>query len=232
VRVVINHLTRMRSPYVCVAGVDNSGRHIRPVLSVGQLDRDLLRSKGGAFSLGANVDLGPTDPRPTVPELEDVVFDPGRTKVVDYLDPAAFGGVLEEIAVDSLGAIFGAEFVRMSGTAAAVPLGTGSASLGVLRLEGAELDAREHFGKHEIRLRFTDPDLGELSIKVTDLRLWESDQETPSMNNIQSIRNRLDGCRVAVGLTRAFAVSSYEGVWHWLQINNVFPEDDPLWVRE
>jgi hypothetical protein len=45
-RVVVNHLTRMSSPYVCVTGVDKSGAHIRPVLAAGQLDRTLLLSEG------------------------------------------------------------------------------------------------------------------------------------------------------------------------------------------
>ena len=231
-RVAVNHLTRMSSPYVCVAGIDSSGAHIRPVLSAGQLDRTLLMSEGGPFSLGAVVDLGPTRSRPVVPEVEDVVFEPGRAKTVDHLDAEGFRDVLDETVTGSLGSIFGSALVRLSRTAAAVPQGSGSASLGVLRLEGADLDVRKSFGKYEIRLQFTDSDLGESSIKVTDLRLWEPDQVTPSRGEVEKVKNRLDGCFVAVGLTRAFAVSSYKGVWHWLQINNVFPADDPLWTHE
>lgn len=231
-RVIINHLTRMQHPYVCVAGVDDTRTHKRPVLAAGRLGRDLLRSNGGSFSLGAVVDLGDVQPRPTVPEVEDVIFDSGQTEVVDHLEPVAFRELLEGIAVDSLSAVFGGDLVRKSGSAAAVPLGNGSASLGVIRLEDAELNSRISFGKPEVRLVFTDPLFGELSIKVTDLRLWEMDQATPATADIEAIKDSLSGCFVAVGLTRPFAVSSYKGVWHWLQVNNVFPREDPLWERE
>gem|GEM_PF-2178214 len=39
-------------------------------------------------------------------------------------------------------------------------------------------------------------------------------------------------CMVAVGLTRYWPVPRYPGFGHWLQINNVFPMEDPLWVTE
>lgn len=231
-RIVINHLTRMQSPYVCIAGVGEGGQHKRPVLDIGRPHRDLLASGGGPFSLGAVVDLGPIQPRPTPPEVEDVVFDPQLTKTVGHLKPSEFLQLLENTAKGSLGSIFGPDLVRKSGTAAAVPVGTGSASLGVLRLETAELVSHLDFGKPAVRLRFKDPILGELSIKVTDLRLWEADQKTPAAGDIDEIRNDLDACLVAVGLTRPFQVSSYAGVWHWLQVNNVFPREKPLWARE
>ncbi len=231
-RVVINHLTRMQPPYVCIAGVDEGGRHKRPVLDVGRPRRELLASGGGPFSLGAVVDLGDVQRRPTPPEVEDVVFDPQHATTVGHWKPSEFLQLLQNTAEDSLGSIFGADLVRKSGTAAAVPVGNGNASLGVLRLKGAELVSQLEFAKPTVRLRFEDPVLGELSIKVTDLRLWEADQTTPAVDGIDEIRSDLDECLIAVGLTRPFQVSSYPGVWHWLQVNNVFPTRKPLWARE
>lgn len=68
---------------------------------------------------------------------------------------------------------------------------------------------------------------------MTDLRLWASDQITPAFSEIEAIGTRLADCLVAVGLTRYFPVPSYPaGFGHWLQVNNVFPTEDPLWVRE
>lgn len=231
-RITVNHLTRMTSPYVCVAGVDSAGRSIRPVLAGEQLPRSLLTSEGGPFRLGAVVDIGDSQPRPVAPEVEDVVFNPVRTRVVEDLDVDEFLEVLDRVTVASLRSIFGPSIVRKSGTAAAVPQHTATASLGVLRVESARLTVRTRFDKPDVRVHFTDPDAGELAIKVTDLRFWERDQATPSTSNINRIENALDDCYLAVGLSRAFPVSSYEGVWHWLQINNVFPADDPLWLRE
>jgi Dual OB-containing domain len=232
VRITVNHLTRMKAPYVCVAGVDSASRTVRPVLADGQMTRSLLTSEGGPFRLGAVVDIGDPQPRPVVPEVEDVVFNPTRTRVVKHLTADTFREVLSRSSVSSLRSVFGAAIVRKSETAAAVPQHQGTASLGVLRAVDAQIAVRKSFGKHDIRVRFIDPGLGALSIKATDLRLWEKDQETPATSNIGRIESALDNCYLAVGLSRAFRVSSYVGSWHWLQINNVFPERDPLWVRE
>lgn len=231
-RITVNHLTRMTSPYVCVAGVDSTGRTIRPVLSGERLPRSLLMSEGGPFRLGAVVELGNPRPKPVVPEVEDVTFDPRRTRLVEHLGVEAFLELLDGIVASSLRSIFGPAIVRKSGTAAAVPQHKGTASLGVLQADDAKLTVETRFDKPDIRVHFTDPDLGALAIKVTDIRLWERDQITPSTVNIKRIEKSLEDCYLAVGLSRAFAVSSYGGVWHWLQINNVFPAGNSLWVCE
>lgn len=231
-RITVNHLTRMSSPFVCVAGVDQSRHSIRPVLAGGRLPRSLLVSQGGPFRLGAVVNIGDPRPRPVVPEVEDVAFNPRRTRAVGDLDADEFGDLLNDVADDSLRSIFGSAIVRKSSTAAAVAQHTGTASLGVLRTKDVEITVQTSFGKPDVRVRFTDPDLGALAIKVTDLRLWEVDQVTPAGEEIERIQKALDNCFLAVGLSRAFSVSTYDGVWHWLQINNVFPSGDPLWARE
>ena len=42
-RMVVCHLTRMHSGFICVAGIDTrSGRHVRPEISGSRLTRDLL----------------------------------------------------------------------------------------------------------------------------------------------------------------------------------------------
>ncbi len=101
-----------------------------------------------------------------------------------------------------------------------------------MRVKNAKIVLRTNHGKPDLRVHFVDPVFDSLAIKVTDLRLWQSDQATPAEANIERIKNALDDCYLAVGLSRAFPVSSYEGVWHWLQVNNVFPVADSLWARE
>ena len=186
-RITVNHLTRMKRPYVCVAGVDQSGRSIRPVLASEQLPRSLLVSQGGPFRLGSVVEIGDPQPKPDVPEVEDVVFNPGRTRVVQHLDADEFRDLLNDAAEDSLRSIFGPAIVRKSETAAAVLEHTGTASLGVLRTNDANLTVQTSFGKPDVRVHFSDPALGALAIKVTDLRLWEVDQVTPAAEQIERI---------------------------------------------
>jgi len=59
-RIVVNHLTRMDAPRICIAGIDpDAGRHIRPTTDHQHpLTRDLLASEGGPFALGALIELG------------------------------------------------------------------------------------------------------------------------------------------------------------------------------
>ena len=232
--IVINHFTRMQpgSPYVCVAGVSGT-THIRPVVSNGRLDRTLRRSQGGNFSLGAEVELGPTTLCPVVPQVEDVQFLPEQASHRRNLSDDEFLVILDSVAKQSLRDVFGPDLEPLSRTAAAVHKNAGEASLGILKLGfDASIWIDENWQKPKIRFSIEDPEFGELSPTVTDIRLWKADQATPSAENIRKIEGRLEGCYVAVGLTRAFSVPSYKGVWHWLQVNNIFPADDPLWLRD
>jgi len=137
--------------------------------------------------LGSVVDLGAIDPRPVVPELEDVVFTPGKVRWEKALEPVVFRELLEMTAKDSLQEIFGDELVRLSETAAAVPKGKGVASLGVLKIDGGkDLDIRSDGSS--VRCTFEDPDLGILSLKVTDLRMWRPDHVTPAERGISAVR--------------------------------------------
>ena len=236
-QIAVTHLTKMSHPYICVAGVDKKRDHRRPVLvsATGkhkQLGCDLLSSNGGPFELGRVVDLERVRPLPVVPEKEDVVFDPAQAKFVKMLEEDQFLQLLERCAEDSLGSIFGQDLEQLSGTAAAVPEGKGEASLGVLRPSEARLEIRWERNKEIIRFGFADPDFGEIKLKVNDLRLWESDYKTPATKAVNKISDNLEGCFVAVGLGRAYDVSSYPGPRHYLQVNNVYPRGDPLWARE
>ena len=79
--------------------------------------------------------------------------------------------------------------------------------------------------------------IGRYDIEITDLDRRIHSRLADHVGNTFKRRGRenqesLDGCFVEVGLTRAFAVSSYKGAWRWLQINKIFPADDPTWIRE
>ncbi len=86
-RIVVNHLTRMRAASICVAGIDlDTGRHVRPITR-GGLTRDHLHENGGPFALGAIVELGATTPNPNPPEVEDHWFWPDRARLVEMMSP-------------------------------------------------------------------------------------------------------------------------------------------------
>lgn len=234
-KIVVTHLTRMggRDRNICLAGADEAGEHWRPVLASRKSgdgwkpQRRWLRSRGGPFHLGSEVELGDVRHEPVTPEVEDVVVDVKQVRFVEDLDQERFLKILDGLAQDSLRSIFGPDLESQKLTSAYVPVGTGERSLGILRLSGAKLEERD---ESEIRLVFGDRDFAKLELKVTDLRLWEG-YNNPKTDRVERIQGKLDDCLVAVGLSGAWAAKG-QIERHWLQINNIYPRSDPLWERE
>jgi hypothetical protein len=225
----VNHLTRMQPGYFCVAGLEaNATRHIRPVLRHGRLTIDLLSTGGGPFDIGARVDLGPTTHAPHAPELEDHRFDPSSTHRLSDDDPDAYWSTLDGVAQESLEEIFGSalELWDESGT---VDVGEGHASLGCLRPEKQPWLYVDHRGTVRMVLDYLIPSV---DLSVNDLRLYERDGRTPRRNLVDSVQRRLKaGVEIilSVGLTRPWQKWGDTEERHWLQVNNIHLEDNPLW---
>jgi hypothetical protein len=106
----------------------------------------------------------------------------------------------------------------------------GNASLGCLRTEIPPSIAINRWGK--IRAQVADGTF-DVDLSVTDLRLYEKDQQTPRAAAVASIQQRIDqgvGVILSVGLARAFQVSGDARRRHWLQVNNFHLEDAPVWT--
>ena len=229
-RIIVNHLTRMKR-YVCIAGVNN-GSHLRPVLKRKQIPRTFLKSKGGPVSLGAVVDLGSVTSCSEPPKLEDIEFSLEQVKLLhDLSSDEFFQEAIKSVTKSSLKDIFGEKLIRHRRASAVIPEGTGFASLGVLGpLEDVRLfEEDDYVGRPKIRFSFDDLHMGHLNLSVTDLRLWNIDQSTPYTDIINSVNDQLDGCYIALGLTGAYGGKKKR---HYLQVNNIFPVEDPLWSRE
>jgi hypothetical protein len=70
------------------------------------------------------------------------------------------------------------------------------------------------------------------NLSVADLRLYERDHRTPRRDVVTSVRRRIQaGVEVilSVGLTRPWRKQEDSAERHWLQVNNVHLQDDPLW---
>jgi hypothetical protein len=223
----------MQPGYFCVAGVDvDTLRHIRPVLRRGRLTTDLLRPNGGPFDVGSVVYLGSTISAGHPPELEDRRFDSARARWLFDDDPADFWDTLHRVAQKSLEEIFGPalELWDESGT---VDVGEGRASLGCLRPEKQPWLYVDHRGTVRLVLDYLMPSV---DLSVNDLRLYEGDGRTPRRDLVASVEKRLkSGVEVilSVGLTRPFQKWGDTEERHWLQVNNIHLEDNPLWqLRE
>lgn len=236
-RIVVNHLTRMRGGYVCVAGLDlDRIRHVRPVLPKGALPFDLLARYGGPFDMAQLVELGIARPVPRPPHVEDHLIVPERANSRGTLGPKEFWGLLNRVSVNRLADIFGADLKSVGRSSCGTEEGKGRVSLGLFRPEHSPVmyfrDKRPG-RKAAIRIRVRDQDFDAI-LGVTDLRLYEDDHITPDRAAIERTTRRIAVAKtvlLGVGLTRPFAVSSdpKEDPVHWLQVTNVHLEDDPTW---
>ena len=219
----------MQPGYFCAAGIDlETGTHVRPVLRRGRLTTDLLSTNDGPFDIGSVLDLGPTTNAGRAPELEDRRFDPAATRRL-YDDGAdEYWDALEAVKRESLEEIFGPalELWDESGT---VDVGEGRASLGCLKPEKQPWMYVDHRGTVRLVLDYLMPSV---DLSVTDLRLYEKDGRTPRRDLVQSLQKRLKAgveTILSVGLTRPWRKWNDDAERHWLQLNNIHLQDDPLW---
>jgi hypothetical protein len=225
--ITVVHLTRMREDRICVAGITGDGDQLRPVLD-GPWRRSHL-APGGPLEVGAVVDLGPTAPRPQPPEVEDaLVLRPSAVTSRGRLTDAAFWSLVSRHARPTLREIFGPD-LRPSGRAGAgVPRGSGSASLGCLRPDWARLEVRaDPDGGRCLRVHLYDPDLRDLDLSLTDVRLHDTGNQ-PVDPLVRAAQNRLragEEVILAVGLTRAYVSRDGTASLHWLQVNNLHFRD-------
>lgn len=219
----------MQPGYICVAGIDvQSDEHIRPVLLGARLTVNLLRRKGGVFDVASMVDLGQTKPHGVPPETEDHIFDPAQLVGLRDLGAGPFWKLLKAVSHKRLADIFGKD-LKAQRSGCAVDEGTGSASLGCLQATTPPEVFINSWGK--IRARVTDGSF-DVDLSVTDLRLYEEDQETPRSKVVAEVQRRIEdgvGVVLSVGLARAFRASGDTARRHWLQLNNFHLEDDPAW---
>lgn len=225
--IVVTHLTRMAPGYICVAGIDpKSGNQIRPVTPGGRLPRALLVEEGGPFEIGCVVDLGPTQHVGQTPEHEDHSFEPGRTRRIGQLNPDDFRALLEGSAKGSLREIFGSELHQQQ-RSCVFEENTGDASLG--HLEAGTLQDLYINDWDKLRAVISD-DVFTAHVSVTDIRFYSADYSSLHVATVESMQARLAASVpmiLSVGVGRPYWK---QGNRHFLQLNNLHPQDDPLWT--
>jgi hypothetical protein len=227
-KILLNHLTRMRDSRICVAGMDPTGRHVRPVTSsTSKLTRTLLSERGGPFEIGVIIDLGKVSASPSAPATEDHEFSVTNTRPIKRLSGEEYFHLLDRVAHQDLESIFGPDLKRRNQTFA-VDRGQGSTSLGVLRPQHRIDLVNDNYGRLRLRL---DDTRGTAALPVTDIRFVEEDHKTIKRDIVEDVRWRLQsGVQVIlmVGLTRPFQVSEDDEKRHWLQVNGLCLADRPL----
>ncbi len=224
-KIVINHLTRFHSGYLCMAGVDVAmQRHVRPLPFRAHLRPSLLASEGGPLHIGAILELGPARNAAQAPQIEDVTFDLAPMQCLGTLAAPRFWNMLSLLARPSLAELFGPDLHRVGEKACAVDLGKGQASLGCLApIKPPELYVKPRLGQaSQVRIRLNDG-TWDLDLGVTDIRLYGPDRAEPDLGAVKSASERLasEEAILCVGLTRPFTPSPGTPPMHWLQVNNL-----------
>lgn len=219
--VLITHLTRMKANRLCVAGIAmDDGREVRPVTDSDDVWTTAdLRENGGALAVGAIVDFGDAQPRPTRPESEDCLVSRAAAA---YSGEAVWSALLEVLRerAQSVSAIFGDD-LEPDGATYSMAEGRGERSLGVVHLPS---DGRLKNWGTNVRFECA-AGTRQLAIQVVDVRLWDYGSNTVDANRVDQVQTAIrTGDSVAtVGLTRPWAKPQGHGRRrHWFQINNIF----------
>lgn len=226
--IVTTHVTRMQPGYVCVAGQRvGDDASIRPVLLGMRLPRSAISLEGGPFWPGNRVSLGQTSHCGSPPETEDHAFQLANTRLVARETPPALWSTLLRCARRSFKEIFGPD-LKDEGATAAMPEGRGSASLGILKPKG-----RPHATVFEdaVKLHVSDGQR-DLSVRVTDIRLYAADHKSLDDGALQALVSRLstEPCLLAVGVGRPWLKPGDAIRRHWLQVNGIHFPGGPDWT--
>jgi hypothetical protein len=219
-QIIVNHLTRMQTGYICVAGINTANnQHIRPVLR-DRLKVDLLAVNGGPFDIGSLVDLGQVRYCGSAPEVEDHYFTLQNIRSRGAIPPEQFWQRLRIVAQRSIREIFGPAIKQVK-RACVVDIRTGNASLGCLIPAAPPKLFVNSYGK--LRATVTDGNF-DLSLSVADIRLYEADHKTPKEDLIKQINKRMQDNNpviLSIGLSRPFRPDDDTVAQHWLQLNNI-----------
>ncbi|MGH2852725.1 MAG: dual OB domain-containing protein [Solirubrobacteraceae bacterium] len=219
-RIVVNHVTRMKDARICVAGLDAATfRHVRPVTSSksAYMTRALLREHGGPFGTGALVDLGTVAACPNAPETEDHRFAAARAKRVRDLAHDVYFELLHRVSDEDFPTAFGPELVEVRPRKFAVPAGRGKRSLAVVPVVNPKL--RVEFKK--LYLTVGAPSTP-AKLRVTDVRFYDADHAL-KRKVIYDVNRRLASGVTAyamLGLARAIPDDDAGDV-HWLMANGL-----------
>lgn len=227
--IVINHLACAAQGRISVAGLflPDQQTHIRPCPPADlSFAIDMFVERGGPFAVGAVINITEPQWHPQRPHIEDHIVKQGSLSHSGRMDARAFWRILDANAQNNLGAIFGPE-LRASGTNFTwriVDENKGLVSLGLLRVKKDALLTVDN----GLRFWLTES-CARACLLVTDLRLHYDDGAI-RYDLAEVIAERLatdKPCILSVGLTRAYSPNGRER-YHFVQVNNIFFEDDPL----
>ncbi len=168
-KIVITDLSRMKEDRVCIFGIDNEGRNIRPEIPYSHWSEiDILDENGNLIIKPfAEMEFDFIHSKPKLPHSEDVEINRNyKPKLIRYLSEGESKIFLEGTIDESVKSIFGAIIHNNK----YLNHGEGKRSLGTVRM-------KECFGftyfknddeKYKIRIQFSDINGDIYDLKITD----------------------------------------------------------------
>ena len=232
-QLLITDFTRMRSGHVCVVGLDEQGRCIRPAEP---RIHEQLAKQDGKFCIypSAIIEFDIFAPRPEPPHTEDHIFDLFSIRFLRRATAHEWQDRLKRSLSPNVAAIFEQPIQHEKGYFVAD--GTGARSVGTVRARGIVKavygPANFDQGAWDYRLQFYDEAGQFYSLKITDLtwHLYCDAQRGPDRQpaEIAAELTRLLKSRkvlLRIGLSRGWA--EHRGRCY-LQINGVYTSPDYL----
>lgn len=170
-KIIITDLTRMHEGRVCIAGYDENGKCIRPILPPPGIHEQSLYRQGRPIIFPfAVVEFDLLHPDPQPPHTEDIFYAANSVRLVGCLDEEQRRKLLEMTSCRNLVDVFDAPICSSPGHY--ILKGQGTRSLGTVqpkRVTRAFYEQNQHEeGKWKYRLGFVD-ESGEYWLTVTDL---------------------------------------------------------------
>jgi len=168
--IVITDVTRMREGRVCVAGYDDAGNCIRPVLPPPGIHESMLYAHNRPIVFPfAKVAYDFQLPTPEPPHTEDVHYDPNSVRFVRTLDEEQKRDLLERTTFDNVHSIF--DMPIEMGPGFFIYNCQGVRSLGTVRPKAIRkvIYEQDKWGKWKYRLGFVDGDSKLYWLAITDL---------------------------------------------------------------
>lgn len=231
-RVRITDITRMGEPRVCVAGYDESGACIRPVLHYGQINERDLELPSGLITPFAEIEYDLTPAPGAKPHVEDHFYSPESVRWVRSMDVNERHALLHATRSRRVDEAFGAPLVHFSSHF--VRAGSGTCSLVTIQTRGeVQVQLLEKEGKPKWRLVFCDVANHEYNLPITDLTwiYFAAVQQRYGGADVPALERRLNRILqkeevfVRLGLAREYPRGSHQC---WLQVNAIYTFPDYL----
>jgi hypothetical protein len=190
IEIVITDVTRMGLPYVCVAGITDDGRTIRPVFEHDRIEEKWLYQNGKAVIRPfAKIGMDVISHRSCPPHCEDWVIQPTSRRLIGILAEIEKHQFCEKIVDPSIEAIFGADIHQNPGHY--IRENEGCRSLGTIHPQLiTQVMLYGHADKMDFRIEFLDATGCLYDLAITDLSfrsyIDQQRREQVSINRICS----------------------------------------------